>query len=270
MTEKAIDKLVLTIDSVIKSKSEKESINIIEKQFYRKGLLNDWLEFYFDNYYDEENDSFFEEHFTNVFKLLLFLKKTDLLNPGISKETVFFIKKMLSNIESFNIIFKKQFNMKNIINKCEDYMGEGCFLDIEQMEINNPIFKNTDENDKKTDNEFSQNNNFDEKKNTVELNNSVNINDKSDSKINLSDHKKNNDNTLNNTVNENIINLNKNLDIDDQSYNSKNTVDNRISVNSSPYEILETENLNIKNVNEKKRKKYSKKDKGEKLKKYSP
>lgn len=143
MIGESTEKLVSVINTVIENKTDKESINIIEKQFFRKGLLNDWLEFY-NEYLFEKDDSFFKKQLINVIKFLILFKNLKLLRSDSSEETVLFIKKFICNIELFDIIFNRSYNMDNIVDKCDSYMNNGVFLDIIEMKKNNPtVISNT-------------------------------------------------------------------------------------------------------------------------------
>lgn len=157
MIGEATGKLVSVINTVIENKTDKESINIIEKQFFRKGLLNDWLDFY-NEYLFEKDDSFFKKQLINVIKFLILFKNLKLLRSDSSEETVFFIKKFICNIELFDVIFNSSYNMDNIVNKCNSYMSNGVFLDIVEMENNNQTdYKNTVDICKNTENNESDN-----------------------------------------------------------------------------------------------------------------
>jgi len=143
MIGEATEKLVSVINTVIENKTDKESINIIENQFFRKGLLNYWLDFY-NEYLFEKDDSFFKKQLINVIKFLILFKNLKLLRSDSSEETVFFIKKFICNIELFDVIFNSSYNIDNIVDKCNSYMSNGVFLDIVEMEKNNQTdYKNT-------------------------------------------------------------------------------------------------------------------------------
>lgn len=219
-------KQINIIENIIKNKNDIFTVKVLEKQFLNTGIFKNWL----DNF-SYEKLCVFNQKGEHLFKIqLTFVIKVLFFFRYINlinENNLELINTIIENSEVFSrILYTDYEDFGNIIENCINYINKK-----ETVSIFN-YFSNSD-------------NNISENKNTVEINNSVNINNKSDYKINLSDNNNNND---------------------DKSSDSKNTVDNGISENSSPGEILETENINIKNVNEKKRKKYSKKDKGEKIK----
>lgn len=228
-----------------------DGVNFLEKQFNNKNLLHNWLVKYNRNVYDKKEKRLFEVECNTVCALLLFFRKLNLIEDS----NIHFIETVIDNIELYitNISCNDLRESQNITKSCESYIR------LNKIES---IIKETDKSHNVVNTVLKE---------TILNNTTEAVN--SDDKI--PDSFK-------------FLNRNQNNSINKESVNSietelQNTVDNNkienISKNDKNLEKLNTvvsESTDLQNtVNDKKeiekiikkRKKYSKKNKTDEIKK---